>query len=64
MSCCAVFLMKSSQANQTELAHNFTEAAGFKVYTKLHITHCEHASEERKETKLTNVQIIQPEPSS
>lgn len=40
-----VFSVKSSQANQTELAQNCTEAAGFKVYTKLHIAYCEHAEE-------------------
>lgn len=43
--------MKSSQANQTELAHNFTEAAGFKVYTKLHITYWE----QKREKKLNSL---------
>lgn len=37
-----VFSVMSSQANRTELVHNFTEAAGFKVYTELHIAYCEH----------------------
>lgn len=38
-----LFSGKSSQIHKTELAHNFTEAAGFKVYTKLHFAYCEHA---------------------
>lgn len=40
---CVLFSGKSAQVNQTELVHNFTEAAWFKVYTKLHIAYCEHA---------------------
>lgn len=54
---CVLFSGKSAQVNQTELVHNFTEAAWFKVYTKLHIAYCEHAQEERGGTKLLNVQI-------
>lgn len=42
MPLCIVFSVKPSQANQTELACNFTEA-GFKVHTKLHIAYREHA---------------------
>lgn len=40
---CLVFSRKPSQVNETELVHSFTEAAGFKVYTKLHLASCEHA---------------------
>lgn len=36
-----VFSVESSQTNKTEPVHNFTEAAEFKVYTKLYIAYCE-----------------------
>ena len=38
-----VFSVKSSQVNQIEVARNFTEAARFQVYRKLHIAYYEHA---------------------
>ena len=43
MFLCVIFSVKSYQVNQTEVAHNFTEAAGFQVYRKLHIAYFEHA---------------------
>ena len=43
MFLCVVFSVKSSPVNQTEVAHNFTEAARLQVYRKLHMVYFERA---------------------